>query len=244
MSSKPPLPDQPELLSALFHEARRFLDTVEPFLAKAQLARAEIRRASQDVTEDPARTAHIELLKANMRRDMAGFGPPPELLFAYMTEDELEALDESYEAHVRRERARETLPPELFSKLVRWRPEHAFPENLAIPIRRLYRDIGAKLATSLPPVPHPPRLFVRRDPPSIQFDGDIYPATDESAAFVDVLIKNIGNWVVAATFEEEKVLAGVRRDKIYNHKSFPKRIKELIDSQAGLGYKLTLPERA
>jgi hypothetical protein len=95
------------------------------------------------------------------------------------------------------------------------------------------------LAPPVTPLPPDPldRMRVRRNPPSITLDGNVYGVSDEQAIFVDVLSRNLGNWVAPSTFENEPGL-GVRRDRI--KRRLPMEIRKLIEGKPGGGYKMTL----
>jgi hypothetical protein len=84
----------------------------------------------------------------------------------------------------------------------------------------------------------PPRLSVRRNPPTATFDGVAYGLTHEQAAMLDLLLTKAGEWVTPAEFEEDELLRDARRDRLRNN--LPKQLSELIQS-SGAGYRLKLP---
>lgn len=85
----------------------------------------------------------------------------------------------------------------------------------------------------------PPRLTVCRKPPSITFDGNTYGVSDEQAAFVDVLVNHLGQWVAPDVCKRDPMLGTDRRDRI--KKKLPPPIRKLIESKGGKGSRLTLP---
>jgi hypothetical protein len=81
-------------------------------------------------------------------------------------------------------------------------------------------------------------LLVRLAPPRASLDGKEFNLTDEQAAFLDILVRHVNQWVEPKIFDEVPILAGVRRDRI--KRGLPDRLKKMITGKGGGGYKLVL----
>ena len=103
-------------------------------------------------------------------------------------------------------------------------------------------DYGGPAHSRIQPVPDTGnggnRIVVRRDPPTITLDGIPLGVNAEQAVFVDVLSRNLGHWVDPHTFDQESLLQGERRDRLY--RGLPKPIKKHIESKDGTGYWMIL----